>query len=74
MIPADALLLSGDANVDYSFVSGENTPVQKQTGALIYAGGKQIGSAIELEVAGDVSQSYITQLWNNDIFHNKKKW
>ncbi|MGG9963456.1 heavy metal translocating P-type ATPase [Ferruginibacter sp. SUN106] len=72
MIPADALLLSGDANVDYSFVSGENTPVQKRTGALIYAGGKQIGSAIELEVAGDVSQSYITQLWNNDIFHNKK--
>jgi len=72
MIPADALLLSGNANVDYSFVSGENTPVQKQRGELIYAGGKQMGSAIELEVAGDVSQSYITQLWNNDIFHNKK--
>ncbi len=72
MIPADAELLSGNANVDYSFVSGENTPVQKQIGELIYAGGKQVGSAIELEVAGDVSQSYITQLWNNDIFHNKK--
>lgn len=72
MIPADAVLLSGNANVDYSFISGENTPVQKQIGELIYAGGKQVGSAIELEVAGDVSQSYITQLWNNDIFHNKK--
>lgn len=72
MIPADALLVSGNANVDYSFVSGENTPVQLQKGELIYAGGKQIGSAIELDVAGDVSQSYITQLWNNDIFHNKK--
>lgn len=72
MIPADAILLKGNANIDYSFVSGENAPVQKASGDLIYAGGKQMGSAIELEVAGEVSQSYITQLWNNDIFHNKK--
>ncbi len=72
MIPADAVLVGGHANVDYSFVSGENTPVQKQKGELIYAGGKQMGSAIELEVTGEVSQNYITQLWNNDIFHNKK--
>ena len=72
MIPADAVLLKGTANVDYSFVSGENAPVEKRKGELIYAGGKQIGSAIELEVAGDVSQNYITQLWNNDIFKTKK--
>jgi P-type Cu+ transporter len=72
MIPADAILLKGNASIDYSFVSGENAPVQKLHGDLIYAGGKQLGSAIELEVAGRVSQSYITQLWNNDIFHNKK--
>jgi P-type Cu+ transporter len=72
MIPADAMLFKGNANIDYSFVSGENTPVQKLHGDLIYAGGKQLGSAIELEVAGDVSQNYITQLWNNDIFNNKK--
>jgi P-type Cu+ transporter len=72
MIPADAILLKGNANIDYSFVSGENAPVQKINGDLIYAGGKQLGSAIELEVAGEVSQSYITQLWNNNIFHNKK--
>jgi Cu+-exporting ATPase len=72
MIPADALLVTGNANIDYSFVSGENAPVQKQKGELIYAGGKQMGSAIELEVTGEVSQNYITQLWNNDIFQNKK--
>jgi P-type Cu+ transporter len=71
-IPADALLLNGEANIDYSFVSGENTPLQKKVGELIYAGGKQIGSAIELEVMGEVSQSYITQLWNNNVFANKK--
>ncbi len=72
MIPADAVLMSGTANIDYSFVSGENAAVEKQKGALIYAGGKQIGSAIELEVIKEVSQSYITQLWNNDIFSHSK--
>jgi Cu+-exporting ATPase len=72
MIPADAVLMKGTANIDYSFVSGENAAVQKQKGELVYAGGKQTGSAIELEVIKEPSQSYITQLWNNDIFSNKK--
>ena len=72
MIPADAVLLKGNANVDYSFVSGESTPIQKHSGDLIYAGGKQSGSAIELEIVHEVSQSYITQLWNNDIFKRQK--
>lgn len=72
MIPADAVLQKGEANLDYSFVSGENTPVQKRKGELIYAGAKQKGSMIELEVVNETSQSYITQLWNNDVFSNKK--
>jgi P-type Cu+ transporter len=72
MIPADAVLIRGNASIDYSFVSGESTPVQKRKGELIYAGGKQTGGAIELEVAGEASQSYITQLWNNDIFRTGK--
>ena len=72
MIPADGILKDGDANIDYSFVSGENTPVDKRKGELIYAGGRQMGTAIHMEVVTPVSQSYITQLWNNDIFHNKK--
>jgi Cu+-exporting ATPase len=74
MIPADAVLIKGNACVDYSFISGENAPVQKNKGELIYAGGTQTGSAIELQVTGEVSQSYITQLWNNnDIFSSNKK-
>lgn len=72
MIPADAILVKGTANIDYSFVSGENIPVEKNKGELVYAGGKQVGGAIELEVIKEVSQSYITQLWNNDIFGKKK--
>ena len=72
MIPADAVLRGGDAHIDYSFVSGEHTPVDKKKGELIYAGGKQCGGALELEVVTPASQSYITQLWNNDVFHNQK--
>lgn len=72
MIPADAVLLKGAANIDYSFVSGENAVVEKKTGELLFAGGRQMGGAIELEVVKEPSQSYITQLWNNDVFSNKK--
>lgn len=68
LIPADGLLYKGQAMVDYSFVTGESEPEAKAPGALLYAGGKQIGEAIELEVVRDVSQSYLTQLWNNDAF------
>ena len=72
MIPADALLIEGNAFIDYSFVSGENVPVAKKSGDLLFAGGKQKGAALRLKVVKEPSQSYITQLWNNDIFGNSK--
>ncbi len=66
LIPADAKLLSGSANIDYSFVTGESIPVAKNKGELIFAGGRQIGSTIECTVIKAVEQSYLTQLWNQD--------
>ena len=72
MVPADAILTAGTGNIDYSFVSGENTPVAKHAGQLVYAGGKQMGAAIELTIVKEASQSYITGLWNNDVFANRK--
>ncbi len=72
MIPADAILLHGEAQIDYSFISGENVAVTKRAGELVYAGGKQLGAAIELETVNEVSQSYITQLWNNPVFQQRK--
>lgn len=72
MIPADAILMEGSANIDYSFVSGENIPLVKQPGDLLYAGGKQQGAALLLKVVKEPSQSYITQLWNNDVFGKAK--
>ena len=66
LIPADANLVGGQANIDYSFVTGESLPIQKKAGELIFAGGRQTGSAIELEVVKSVEQSYLTQLWDQD--------
>jgi Cu+-exporting ATPase len=65
LIPVDALLVKGNAEIDYSFVSGETLPVNVTQGGLIYAGGKQLGGLIELVVVKEVAQSYLTNLWNN---------
>jgi P-type Cu+ transporter len=72
MIPSDAVLLEGNAYIDYSFVSGENIPLSKAVGEVLFAGGKQKGGAIKLKVVKEPSQSYITQLWNNDVFGKVK--
>jgi Cu+-exporting ATPase len=72
LIPADAVLIEGRAMIDYSFVTGEKDPVRIKTGQMIYAGGKQMGTSIELKVIKPVAASHLTKLWNNDAFHNKK--
>lgn len=64
LVPADAILEKGYGSIDYSFVTGEALPVAKQAGEFIYAGGRQVGSSIELVVEKPVEQSYLTQLWN----------
>ncbi|MFC5283919.1 heavy metal translocating P-type ATPase [Pedobacter alpinus] len=68
IIPADAMLLNGNALIDFSFVTGEAKPVAKVLGEIIYAGGRQTAGALELEVIKPVSQSYLTGLWNNESF------
>lgn len=73
IIPADSILIKGKANIDYSFVTGESKPITKFTGEMIYAGGRQVGEAIELETIKEVSQSYLTQLWNSKTFHKEEE-
>jgi P-type Cu+ transporter len=68
LLPADSILMQGDARMDYSFVTGESAPAEKVAGEILYAGGRQKGSAIEVEVIREVSQSYLTRLWNDAAF------
>jgi Cu+-exporting ATPase len=72
LIPADAKLVSGLALIDYSFVTGESEPVEKKADDYLYAGGRQMGGAIEVEMVKAVSQSYLTSLWNQDAFRKEK--
>ncbi|MGB1318923.1 MAG: heavy metal translocating P-type ATPase, partial [Flavobacteriales bacterium] len=65
LIPCDCELISEKASIDYSFVTGEAAPSSKAIGDKIYAGGKNRGSVIRLQVLKPVSSSYLTSLWNN---------
>lgn len=71
LIPVDGILISAGTAIDYSFVTGEAVPINKQSGDKIYAGGRQQGKVIEMEVLSSVSQSYLTQLWSNEVFTKK---
>jgi Cu+-exporting ATPase len=65
ILPSDSYLVSDYAKIDYSFVTGESAAVTKRKGELIFAGAIIEGLAVDLKVKKSVSQSYLTQLWNN---------
>ncbi len=73
LIPVDGILINGNAKIDYSFVTGESQTVSKQSGDKLFAGGKQTAGVIELEALKSVEQSYLTQLWSNDVFNKNKE-
>ena len=68
LIPVDGILIHGEGLLDYSFVTGESASVYKANGEKVYAGGKQVGGAIEIDVINKISESYLTELWSNDVF------
>lgn len=72
IIPVDSILIEGDAQIDYSFVTGESQAVKRQSGDKLFAGGKQLSGVLEVEAIKSVSQSYLTQLWSNTVFEKDK--
>ncbi|MCS7072953.1 MAG: heavy metal translocating P-type ATPase, partial [Bacteroidia bacterium] len=74
LIPADSILVEGNAWIDMAFVTGESLPEQKKIGDSVKAGGIQTGETIILEVQKSVSDSYLTQLWKQDSFRKDKSW
>ncbi len=73
LIPVDAILIKGKAKIDYSFVTGESKVISKISGDKLFAGGKQTHGVIEIEALKAVEQSYLTQLWGNDVFSKNKE-
>ncbi len=73
LIPTDAILVEGNALIDYSFVTGEANPVNKKIGDFIYAGGRQTGGVIKVKTEKEVKQSHLTKLWNQTQDKQTKK-
>lgn len=73
LIPADSVLETVNGHVDYSFVTGESAPVEVLKGDILYAGGKVVGKTLTTTCIKPTSQSYLTSLWNNEIFHKQPK-
>lgn len=66
LIPFDCILLSEEARIDYSFVTGESAIFHKKKGDLIYAGGKLYGQKILVQVKKVFDQKYFMQLWSEN--------
>jgi len=73
LIPADGVIVSGGGNIDYSFVTGESDPVNKEKGQFVYAGGRQKGGELVIELKKSVNNSELTQLWNQEVFSKKNE-
>lgn len=72
LIPGDSVLVEGAALIDYSFVTGESQPVSKGKEDYLYAGGRQVGSAIQVRMVKAVSQGYLASLWNQEAFQKEQ--
>ena len=70
--PADSVLLSEQGVFDAAFVTGESKPVEKTAGQKIFAGLKNRGTATVMRVEKEVSQSYLTDLWNNKAYQKRE--
>ncbi len=64
IIPCDSTLISNEAEIDYSFVTGENTPVRLHFGEKVYAGGRVAGLSSDFRVKKNAEKSYLNQLWS----------
>lgn len=72
LIPADGILVKGNAEIDYSFVTGESLSVKKEMGEILYAGGRQMAGPIELLTIKEVAQSYLTGLWHKEPYSEER--
>ncbi len=71
IIVCDGILASGLAVIDYSFVTGESSPVTIKEGEWLYAGGRQLGPSIRLIAQKTVAHGYLVSLWNQSAKDNE---
>ncbi len=72
IIPTDGIIISGNTDVDYSFVTGETIANAGRPGDMLYAGGKITGPSIEFLCLKSFTQNSFIQLWQNTAFSKKE--
>ena len=63
IVPADGEIIRGEGLLDYSFVTGEATPVASD--GEVFAGARQTGGAIRVRVTQPVDSAYLVRLWSS---------
>jgi Cu+-exporting ATPase len=66
IVPADSIIQSGVGHIDYSFITGESTPIEMIKGGIIYAGARVLGPTLKVEVQREVSRSALLRMWNGE--------
>lgn len=75
VIPADAILLHEPGVVDYSYVTGESTPIECIPGHLLFAGGRALGRSMTISVVKPSSSSYMASLWaRSDVYTERREY
>lgn len=67
VIPCDSTLLSENAILDYSFITGESLPVSAQQDTFLFAGGKVVDRPIQTRVGEVFSSGQLLQAWNRGL-------
>lgn len=63
IIPNNSILFSEKAFIDYSYVSGESKLIEVEKGDKIFAGGKVVGSLIEVDLLSDFDSEHLNKIW-----------
>ncbi len=61
-IPADGVVIKGEAHVDESLLTGESTPVSKRPGSKVVAGSVNTDGVLRIEATGLAEQSTISRV------------
>lgn len=64
IIPCDVKLISPEASIDTSFITGESRPITIKKQDKIYAGSKLIGDLVYAKVVQTTARSKFAEIWN----------
>lgn len=73
IIPVDGIIQHGLAQIDYSFVTGESTPVTKEKGEWVFAGGRIKECVAFIQAEKVMDESFLLQLWKQDLTEHHTK-